>query len=134
MPIRDEWMRPENLDRQSYRANVSAAVSPKFDLNVTSGFVKTNQRLTQTDNNFFSSFYQSMMAPGFRQPGLGQTQRGTRGEELNGNHGYTYAAIFQRYVREDVQRFLGSANANWRPLSWLQGTGTVGVDLADRWD
>ena len=134
VPIRDEWMRPENLDRQSYRANVTAAVSPKFDLNVTSGFVKTNQRLTQTDNNFFSIFYQSMMAPGFRQPGLGQTQRGTRGEELHGNNGYTYADIFQRYVREDVQRFLGSANANWRPLSWLQGTGTVGVDLADRWD
>jgi TonB-linked SusC/RagA family outer membrane protein len=134
VPIREEWMNPEHLGRQSVRANLNAAVSPKFDLNVTSGFVKTNQRVAQTDNNFFSIFYQSMMSPGFRQPGLGVTQRGTRGEELNGNNGYTYADIFQRYVREDVQRYVASANASWRPYSWLMNQGTVGMDLADRWD
>jgi hypothetical protein len=133
-PIRDEWMYPEALQRQSMRANLNASLSPTFDLSLTTGFTKTNQRLTQTDNNFFSIFYQSMMSPGFRQPGLGITQKGTRGEELNGNNGYTYADIFQRNVREDVQRFLGSANMSWRPYSWLQNDGTIGVDLANRTD
>jgi TonB-dependent SusC/RagA subfamily outer membrane receptor len=97
-PIRDEWMNPEKLARRSARANLTAAITPKLDVNITSGFVSTAQRVTQTDNNFFSIFYQSMMSPGFRYPALGITQKGTRGEELNGNNGYTYADIFQRYV------------------------------------
>jgi len=133
-PIRDEWMFPEALQRQSVRANLNTQLSPTFDLSLTTGFTKTNQRLTQTDNNFFSIFYQSMMSPGFRQPGLGITQKGTRGEDLNGNNGYTYADVFQRSVREDIQRFLGSANASWRPVNWLQNDATIGVDLASRVD
>ena len=127
-------MYPEALQRQSVRANLNTSLSPTFDLSLTTGFTKTNQRLTQTDNNFFSIFYQSMMSPGFRQPGLGITQKGTRGEDLNGNNGYTYADVFQRIVREDIQRFLGSANASWRPLTWLQNDATIGIDLADRVD
>ena len=30
----------------------------------------------------------------------------------------------------DVQRMLGSFNANWRPLRWMANEGTVGLDLA----
>ena len=33
---------------------------------------------------------------------------------------------------DDVQRFTGSLNANWRPLSWMQNDATVGLDLADQ--
>jgi TonB-linked SusC/RagA family outer membrane protein len=134
IPVRDEWLYPEALQRQSIRGNMSMSLSPKFDLSFNTGFVKTNQRLPEVDNNFFSIYYQSMMSPGFQGAGLGVSGVGTRGENLYGNNGYTYGDIFQVYTEEDIQRTLGSVNANWRPFSWMQNEGTVGVDLAARQD
>jgi TonB-linked SusC/RagA family outer membrane protein len=133
-PIRDEWMNPEQLGRIALRANLNSAVNDKFDLSVTSMYVRTNQRLTQTDNNTFSIFYQTMMNPGFRGAGPGRNPRDALGRELNGNNNFTMGDIFQRYVAEDIHRVLGSVNGNWRPLSWLTADGTVGIDLADRRD
>jgi len=113
---------------------MTMSLNPKLDLSFNAGFTKTNQRLPEVDNNFFSIYYQSMMSPGFQGPGLGVTGVGTRGENLYGNNGYNYGDIFQVYTEEDVQRTLGSATANWRPFSWMQNEGTVGIDLADRQD
>jgi TonB-linked SusC/RagA family outer membrane protein len=135
IPVRDEWINPEALQRQSIRGNVSMALSPKFDLSFNAGFNKTNQRLPEVDNNFFSIYYQSMMSPGFIGAGLGGvTGVGTRGENLNGNNGYNYGDIMQVYTEEDIQRTLGSVDASWRPFAWMQNEGTVGMDLADRQD
>ncbi|MEP6494579.1 MAG: SusC/RagA family TonB-linked outer membrane protein [bacterium] len=133
-PIRDEWINPEALQRQSIRANMNMALSPKVDLSFNGGFIKTNQRLPEVDNNFFSIYYQSMMSPGFQGAGLGVTGLGTRGENLFGNNGYNYGDIMQVYTEEDVQRSLGSVTANWRPFDWMQNEGTVGIDLANRQD
>lgn len=134
IPVRDEWIHPEQLQRQSIRGNMSMAISPRFDLSFNAGFSKVNQRLPEVDNNFFSLEYQSMMSPGFQGPGLGVTGTGTRGENLFGNNGYNYGDIMQVYTEEDVQRTLGSVDANWRPLSWMVNEGTVGIDLANRQD
>jgi TonB-linked SusC/RagA family outer membrane protein len=134
IPVRDEWVHPENLQRQSFRGNMSMTVNPSLDLSLNAGFVKSNQRLPQVDNNFFSLYYQAMMSPGFQGPGLGVTGTGTRGENLYGNNGYNYGDIMQYYVEEDIQRTLGSLNANWHPLAWMQNEATVGIDLANRQD
>ena len=134
VPVRDEWLYPEALQRQSIRGNMTMSLNPKFDLSFNAGFTKTNQRLPEVDNNFFSIYYQSMMSPGFQGAGLGVTGLGTRGENLYGNNGYNYGDIFQVYTEEDIQRTLGSATASWRPFSWMQNEATAGVDLADRQD
>src|SRR4029079_9563051 len=36
-------------------------------------------------------------------------------------------------AEEDVQRLVGTTQASWRPFSWLQNDGTVGLDLASRY-
>jgi TonB-linked SusC/RagA family outer membrane protein len=131
-PLRDEWKRPEYLQAQTMRANVTASPSSKLDLTMSAGFAKANQRFGETDNNFSSIFYQSMMSPGFVGAGLGNTGVDSRGQDLHGNNSFTYGDIFQRLAQEDVQRLTGSAQAAWRPLSWLQNDGTVGIDLAAR--
>src|SRR5207248_11710543 len=118
--------------RQTVGANLNPSPSPTFDVNGATGFSKINQRLGQTDNNFNSVFYQAMMAPGFAHPGLGFTDRDSRGQELYGNTQFTYGDVFQRLAREDVQRLTGSVQASWRPLAWMQNDGTVGIDLASR--
>jgi TonB-linked SusC/RagA family outer membrane protein len=131
--IRDEWMHPEKLEGQTLRTNLSASPTSKVDISVTAGFTKLNQRLAQSDNNFNSIFYQSMMSPGFVGPGLGNTGLDSRGQPLYGNNSFTYGDIFQRLAREDVQRLVGSVQTTWRPLSWLQNDGSMGIDLANRY-
>ena len=132
-PIRDEWKHPEALQGQTMRANLSASPNSKFDLNVAAGFAKLNQRFAETDNNFNSVFYQSMMSPGFVGAGLGNTGEDSRGQNLYGNNSFTYGDIFQRLAREDVQRLTGSVQAAWRPFAWWQNDGTVGMDLGSRY-
>ncbi|HEV8216029.1 MAG TPA: TonB-dependent receptor, partial [Gemmatimonadaceae bacterium] len=133
VPMRDEWRHPEFLQGQSARANINVSPNPKFDLSVNAGFTKLNQRLAETDNNFNSVFYQAMMSPGFVGAGLGNTGKDPRGQDLHGNNSFTYGDIFQRLAREDVQRLVGTTQASWRPFSWLQNDGTVGLDLASRY-
>jgi TonB-linked SusC/RagA family outer membrane protein len=134
IPLRDEWTEPEQLKRTSIRANVNAALNEKFDLGVTTMYVRTNQRFVQTDNNSWSIFYQTMMNPGFRGAGPSRNPLDVLGRELNGNTTHTLGDIFQNTVSEDIHRFVGSTNANWRPFSWLEGTAVMGIDLADRRD
>jgi outer membrane receptor protein involved in Fe transport len=132
--VREESINPELLQGLNLRGNINASPSTKLDLGVNTGFVSTHQRMTFADNSFFSPQYQSMMSPGFTQAGLGVKQIGSRGEALNGNNGYTYGDIFQQTTQEDIQRLITSATADWRPFSWMQNNGTVGMDLLNQRD
>jgi TonB-linked SusC/RagA family outer membrane protein len=128
---RDEWTNPEAFQSYSARANLSASFSPKFDLNANAGFSNTNQRLPQTDNNTFSFIYSALNNPGFNHDGLNYKELGTLKEYRNGYGGFSPAQIFQVVRENGTQRFIGSADATWRPLAWMQNDGTIGLDLAD---
>ena len=132
-----EWTDPERLDRASFRANLNAAISPQFDLNVNTTFLRSEQRLPQVDNNVNSFYFQALTNPGFHPgpncsvatPCLGYTNVGNLGQPLNGWAQFTPAEMFQRVRSEGVKRFIGGTTASWRPLSWLSTDGTIGVDL-----
>jgi TonB-linked SusC/RagA family outer membrane protein len=140
--VRDEWLHPEALQRKSFRTNLSSAMTPKLDLSVNAGFSQTDQRLAQVDNNTFSFIYNALQNPGFkintpscsvsRANCLGLSNIGGLGEDLHGYGFYTPAQLFQVVREQGIQRFIGSANAQWRPLAWMQNEGTIGTDLADR--
>ncbi|MDB4873987.1 MAG: TonB-dependent outer membrane protein SusC/RagA [Gemmatimonadetes bacterium] len=132
--IRDEWMYPEALQQQNLRANITATLTPKFDLTATAGYVKTDERVPGANNGFFSVEYQSMTSPGFTHPGPGYTARGQLGEDLHGYNGYVPSEMNQLLTQYGVQRLIGSFNANWRPTSWMENQGTMGVDAAGRSD
>jgi len=133
-PILGEWNRPEALQKTSVRVNVNTAVSPTLDLSLQSGFIKLDQRLPQVDNNVNSFWYNGETGPGYRTAGPGYTAVGTLGQPLLGYASFTPAEIFQETTTQGVQRFIGSVNANWRPLSWLANRGNIGLDLTDRTD
>jgi TonB-linked SusC/RagA family outer membrane protein len=132
--VRDEWMNPNALTKNAYRANVNVAVTPSLDLAVQSGWTKLDQRLPQVDNNVNSFWYNGMIGPGFKGAGPGYTGVGSLGQTLNGYANYTPGDIFQRLTTQGIQRFIGSTSANWRPFSWMQNRADFGVDLTDRFD
>jgi TonB-linked SusC/RagA family outer membrane protein len=129
--LRDEWVNPEAFQSYGARLNLSASFTPKFDMNANAGFSTTNQRLPQTDNNTYSFIYSALNNPGFNHNGLNYNELGTLGEYRDGYGGFSPAQIFQVSHQNGTQRFIGSADATWRPLSWMQNDGTIGVDLAD---
>ena len=130
-PLRDEWTHPEAFQSESFRTNLSAAFSPKFDLNANAGFSNTNQRLPQTDNNTYSFIYSALNNPGFNHDGLGYSERGSLGEYLNGYGAFSPAQTFQALDQNGTQRFIGSVDATWRPFDWMQNQGSTGIDLSN---
>lgn len=139
--IRDEWMHPEYFGRTSLRANLNAAVNPKLDVSVNTGYTRTGQRLPPVDNNTISYLFQAFGNPGFKpSPAcranptncLSYSNVGFLGEDLGGYAQFTPANMFQRLNALNVDRFITTANAQWRPISWLQNDATVGMDAANR--
>lgn len=142
--VQDQWLHPEAFQSENFRTNLTAALSKSFNLNMNAGYSNTNQRLPQVDNNIYSVFYSAFNGPGFNYTlapptvpaasGLTYNAVGTLGEQKAGYGVYSPAQIFQYVPESGVQRFIGSADANWRPFSWMQNQGIVGLDLAGRND
>jgi TonB-linked SusC/RagA family outer membrane protein len=132
--VNGAWMHPEAVQRENFRVNLSGAFSPKFDIQLQSSFVKSDQRLPQVDNNVNSFYYNGYTNPGHNYivsgtNGLNYSGISSIGEPLHGWAQFTPADIFQRTALEGIQRFLGSSTMDWRPLAWLQADATVGVDF-----
>ena len=134
IPILDHWMHPEALQLTNVRANLTATVSPKFDLSVNTGFSQSRtsarRRRTTTSIGIWSAAYYLIRAS--RHAGLGYTNVGALGETLYGYNRWIPSEIFQQTTTVDIQRMTGSADAQWRPFTWMQNDGTVGIDLLDR--
>ncbi len=117
-----EQLRPNGRRRVSVRANVETHPNSRLDLAVATGFVSSTQRLPQTDNN----------TTGLLSNGLGGP-----GNKNNGRYGYrafTPNEFFSETVNQNVNRFIGSGTANWRPANWLAFRATSGIDFAQRMD
>ena len=130
--VRDEWVHPEAFQRQNIRANLNASVSPKFDLNVTSGFSKSDQRLPQVDNNVNGIGGMMYLTYGTDHGGLDYNPTGALGEALHGYARWTPASAFQYVNETGIQRLTSSADAEWRPFAWMSNQAVVGMDLADQ--
>jgi TonB-linked SusC/RagA family outer membrane protein len=142
-PARDDEIYPEAFQSQTARANLSARLSPVFDINVNSGWTNRNQRLPQTDNNSVSIFGTALKNPGFQPTAicrtnsaacLGYSPIGSLGEDLRGYSNFMPAQTFQDKLHEGVQRFTGNADANYRPFPWMENIGSIGLDVASRDD
>jgi TonB-linked SusC/RagA family outer membrane protein len=108
------------LKRTSLRANVRAQVSPKLDVSVATGFMSSNLRRPENDNNSFGILPSGL---------LGLT------DSSNGGYGFlTPAQSMSLVTNQKINRFTGSMIANFYPVSWLQGRAVVGIDFTNRYD
>ncbi len=133
IPIRDYVERPNVLGKNSVRANLNATVTPELDLAVSTGFINLAQRFTQESNATAGLGSQAFGGPGCKVCAPARVVSGT-GSDLNGYRAWTPGYTFQEKVQQRVNRFIGSAQMNWRPTSWLQNRATVGNDYTNRVD
>jgi TonB-dependent SusC/RagA subfamily outer membrane receptor len=131
VPIRGEWVNPEAWQRENLRMNINATLTPSLDMGLTAGFMKSDQRLPQSDNSPVGVYAAALENPGFDHPGLGYTNVGSLGEALHGYNGWIPSEIFQDLSSENIQRQAMSLSANWRPRPWMANEGSIGLDYAN---
>lgn len=130
LPIRAWTNRPNALGKASLRGNLNATVTPKLDLAVSTNFINLAQRYTLESNSTAGLGSQVFGGPGTRNNG---TVTGL-GTPLNGYRAWTPGYSWQEKTGQEVNRFLWSTQANWRPLAWLSGRATFGNDWTGRSD
>lgn len=112
--------RNNDLKRINMRANVNAAINRLLDVGVQTGYVSSDLRLPDNDNN----------ALGFLGSGLLGRSDTTR----NGWGFLLPSESYQIQTAQDVERFTGSVTADYRPLSWLTARAVAGLDHTTRFD
>jgi TonB-linked SusC/RagA family outer membrane protein len=120
--VPSEALRPNGLRRTSLRVNVAANLNPQVDFEGSTAFISSRLRVLPTDNNTI---------------GLLSNALGGPGNKTNGRNGYrlfTPTEMFSEAIGQDINRFLGSGTANWRPTSWLAFRAIGGLDYASRFD
>jgi TonB-dependent starch-binding outer membrane protein SusC len=114
--------RNNDLNRVSLRANVQSNIRDDLDVSVSTGYTTSDLSLPQNDNNILGLVTNAML-------GWAEDDPVHRGYAPVGPD-----QIFEIDTRQQIDRFVGSANANWRPLDWLSFVGTAGLDFLGRHD
>jgi TonB-linked SusC/RagA family outer membrane protein len=135
--VSDAMLHPRNQQKINFRTNLSAAVSPTLDLTANAGFGKSDNAIEPDNSLLISTLYLGQAnygykgCPGNKTPcGLDKPYADQTGFPLNGYNSFAPGSVMQFVTPVDVQRTTGSFDANWRPLTWLQNEGTIGIDLA----
>jgi len=121
--LRPEEIHPNYLKKVSLRANVTSKLSDKATLAISTGYVSSRLRLPQNDNDILG-----IITNGYTGGGFGSASKDTT------TYGFNFAPrhTFQVLATQDVERFTGSIQGDWRPLPWLSGRATVGSDVTQR--
>jgi TonB-linked SusC/RagA family outer membrane protein len=131
--ITQEQAHPNRLRRVNVRANLSANLNDKMDVQVSSGFVTSSLRLPQIDNNAFGIGSNGFGGPGFKNFMVvhvtGQTARNNLGWRSA-----TPDETFSMVHYQDVNRAIPTGTFNYRPTSWLAMRATAGLDFTSRKD
>ena len=130
LPLHEWTDRPNTMDRKSFRVNLNSAVSPKLDLSAQTNFIQVAQRYALESNATAGLGSHLFGGPGYRGNG---TVSGL-GTPLNGYRAWTPGYMWQERTSQEVNRFIWSGNAQWRPTSWLSNRATVGQDFTGRDD
>ncbi|MCO4100737.1 MAG: SusC/RagA family TonB-linked outer membrane protein [Gemmatimonas sp.] len=121
-------IRPNALDRNSLRANLTALITPKATLQISSGFISSRQRLPQNEDNG-NGLMVGMLGGEWREDLVDG-----RGVKLLGYRAFPMGDILSRTNTQSTNRFINSAQLRYEPTSWLQTRAILGMDYASRVD
>lgn len=133
---------PINGQQQlNLRTNLRTQLARSLDASVNIGYINSNLRRPQDDNNSFGVLSASILGRAAdctpigakAHPGL------CSGGADTVSHGYFNPGIdptdfFNINTRQEVQRLIGGLTSNWTPTGWLAVNGTLGADVDHRAD
>ena len=119
-------VRPQGLARNNLRLNLTAQIAPGATLQLSSGYVNSEIRRVQNNDNGNGLMVQAM--GGNWDP----ARRDARGVPLPGMFLYPIGDIFSRTTTQGLNRFINSGTARYEPNEWLSLRATVGYDFSLR--
>lgn len=129
LSLRPEQKSPNRLTRMTGRTNLNIALPSNFDLGVGMGYNSQDLRLPMSDDSGVRGIATNVYG------GPGHKGNVTpSGEPLFGWRAATPREIYQAQNWQGIERFIGSANSNWRAKNWLTARANVGLDLILRKD
>ena len=129
LSLRDDQKQPNHMTRETFRSNFNITPSSKLDFAVNAGYTSQDLRLPMSDD----SGVNGVAGNTYGGPGYKYNISAT-GDTLYGWRQITPRDIYQTVTDQGVQRFITSLQTNWRPLEWLTGRSSVGLDYANRLD
>lgn len=116
---REEGVVPANdLERVNLRANLGMRPRDDLNLSLSTGYVSSDLALPQNDNNTFGYHGNALL--------------GSASED--GWFALTPEEITDIAVLQEIERFTGSATADYDPLAWLNARLSGGLDVTNRED
>jgi TonB-linked SusC/RagA family outer membrane protein len=113
--IPDNQANPSELTKVSIRANVGANLGTKADLSISTGYINTNNLIPQTGDNLEGVFASALY--------------GTANPDAPAPWGFARPAYGLSHTTYRISdHFTPSGTINWRPLPWLTGRATAGMD------
>jgi TonB-linked SusC/RagA family outer membrane protein len=139
---REQNVVPSNgLQRMNMRTNLRAQLARTLDAQLNIGFINSELRRPQNDNNSYGVVSASLLgfaancAPGLAEMHpticLGGTDTVSFGYY---NRGFSPYDFFALDTKQRVQRLTGGITSNWTPAEWLTVNGTLGADVNHRSD
>ncbi|MBL0939551.1 MAG: SusC/RagA family TonB-linked outer membrane protein [Gemmatimonadaceae bacterium] len=119
-------MRPNALTRNSFRANVNAELRPNLFVQVSSGYVNSDTRLPQNEDNA-----NGLMVAALGGPWRGD-QRDAQGNLLRGYRSFMMGDVLSQTTTYGINRFINSVSAQWNPTTWLNARAAIGSDVTNR--
>jgi TonB-linked SusC/RagA family outer membrane protein len=113
------YKKVSNLKDLNLRANLSAQLTDKLDASVKVGWVDSNLRLPQNDNNVLGILPSAYLGGATPETAYGF---------------FTLPDLQAIDTEQKVRRVIGSAQGNLNLLPWLSFNGTIGMDLIQRHD
>ena len=145
--VSGEYQREQNVisvnhqQRLNLRSNLRSQLTKALDLQLTVGYVNSDLRRPQNDNNSFGVVSGSLLgrAADCTQSGAKAHPGLCSGGADTVSHGYFNPGVdpndfFNINTRQQVQRLTSGLTSNWTPMSWLAVNGTVGADINHRND
>ena len=121
-------MRPNALLRNSLRANVNAELRKNLFVQVSSGYVNSDTRIPQNEDN----------GNGLMVAALGgnynRNLTDAQGDSLHGYRSFMMGDVLAQTTTQNINRFINAITAQWNPISWLQTRAAVGSDFTERND
>lgn len=121
-------VRPQGLDRNNLRLNVSTTIAPGATLQLSTGYTNSTIRRPQNNDNANGLMVQAMGA------NWDPNRKDSRGVPIPGMFAFPIGDVFSRTTTQDLNRFINSATARWEPSAWLSLRATVGYDYSMRDD